>query len=88
MNELKQQRMRKQNAERIEELKKKEKMDKLIEGATADVAMRNLILEKEAAKRKDKVNDILAGKYSTAPSTAADSTSEYQSSANLSNPFH
>lgn len=88
MNELKQQRMRKQNAERIEELKKKEKMDKLIEGATADVAMRNLILEKEAAKRKDKVKDILAGKYSTAPSTAADSTSKYQSSANLFNPFH
>ena len=88
MNELKQQRMRKQNAERIEELKKKDKMDKLIEGATADVAMRNLILEKEAAKRKDKVKDILAGKYSTAPSTAADSTSEYQSAANLFNPFH
>jgi|LauGreDrversion4_2_1035121.scaffolds.fasta_scaffold150763_3 hypothetical protein len=65
MNEIKQQRLRKQNAERIEELKKKEKMEKLIEGATADVAMRNLILEKEAAKRKEKVKDILAGKYST-----------------------
>jgi hypothetical protein len=57
--------MRKQNAERIEELKKKEKMEKLIEGASADVAMRNLILEKEAAKRKEKVKDILAGKFST-----------------------
>ena len=32
-------------------------MDKLIEGATADVAMRNLILEKEAAKRKDKIKE-------------------------------
>ena len=65
MNEIKQQRMRKQNAERIEELKKKEKMEKLIEGPSADVAMRNLILEKEAAKRKEKVKDILAGKFST-----------------------
>jgi len=57
--------MRKLNAERIEELKKKEKIEKLIEGASADVAMRNLILEKEAAKRKEKVKDILAGKYIT-----------------------
>lgn len=69
--------MRKQNASRIEELKKKEKMEKLIEGASADVAMRNLILEKEQAKRKDKVKDILAGKFSTVPSTAADSSSEH-----------
>lgn len=52
-------------------------MDKLIEGATADVAMRNLILEKEAAKRKDKVKDILAGRFSSLTSTAADSASEY-----------
>jgi len=68
--------MRKQNSERIEELKRKEKMEKMIEGASADVAMRNLILEKETAKRKEKVKDILAGKFSTQPSTAADSTSE------------
>jgi hypothetical protein len=80
--------MRKKNAERIEELKKKEKMDKLIEGATADVAMRNLILEKETAKRKDKVKDILAGKFSTVPSTASDSASEHQSSSTVFNPFH
>ena len=38
-------------------------MDKLIEGATTDVAMRNIILQKEAAQRKNKVKDILAGKY-------------------------
>lgn len=52
-------------------------MEKLIEGATADVAMRNLILEKEAAKRKEKVKDILAGKFSTQPSTATDSVKEF-----------
>lgn len=51
-------------------------MDKLIEGATADVALRNLILEKEAVKRKDKVKDILAGRFSSVPSTAVDSSSE------------
>jgi hypothetical protein len=63
-------------------------MDKLIEGATADVAMRNLILEKETAKRKEKVKDILAGKFSTQPSTAAESVKEQQSSSTVFNPFH
>lgn len=62
-------------------------MDKMIEGASADVAMRNLILEKEAAQRKNKVKDILAGKYATQPSTAADTSSEQSTSA-VYNPFH
>ena len=63
-------------------------MEKLIEGATADVAMRNLILEKEAAKRKEKVKDILGGKYSTQPSTASDSVAELQTTSTIFNPFH
>lgn len=65
MHYIKQQRIRKQNAERIEEIQKKEKMEKLIDSSTIDVAMRNLILQKEAAQRKNKIKDILAGKYKT-----------------------
>lgn len=41
--------MKRQNAERIEEVKKKEKMDKITVLATADVAMSRLILEREEA---------------------------------------
>jgi hypothetical protein len=39
--------MKRQHAERIEEVKKKEKMEKIAEQAAQDVAMGKLILERE-----------------------------------------
>jgi len=56
-------------------------MEKLIDSSTTDVAMRNLILQKEAAQRKNRIKDILSGKYQTEQTEANASPIVY-------NPFH
>jgi len=47
MNDIRNKRINRQNKERIEEVRKKERIDKITEQATQDVAMSKLILERE-----------------------------------------
>ena len=54
-------RMNKETKERQQEVKIKQKREKMQEAATIDVAMRSLILEREAVKRKERVREMLGG---------------------------
>jgi len=51
LHQVKQQRIKKENDKRLIAMAAKTKHDKLLEQSKVDVAMRGLILEKEAVKR-------------------------------------
>ena len=59
LHQVKQQRLMLENDKRLIAIRDKSKADKLLEQAQVDVAMRGLILEKEAVKRKERVRAIM-----------------------------
>ena len=88
MNDIRNKRINRQNKERIEEVRKKERIDKITEQATQDVAMSKLILEREQAQRKQRLREMLI--EADSPERSAVSTIE-SSSTNLQedlNPFY
>lgn len=59
MNGIKQQRIKKQLSERIEEAKKKERVDQMHEMAANQLLLSKLMLEKETSQRKQQVREQL-----------------------------
>ena len=61
MNNIRNQRIQRQNKARIEEVRKKEKLDRITAEASHEVELSKILLEREFAQRQQRTRELLAG---------------------------